>query len=139
MNRRLTAVSQYAGRAGRAGRAATDAIAERLRRTGYVSPGDRGLAGEGDRLLLDPVEAGLAKASMRGEGYGRIAAYVRLEGPSIAQDGIESCLRALQARHPYLRRAIARTPLGLALVPHDGPIPTVEHQLAEDMCVEDLW
>lgn len=133
---RLIPVTQYAGRVSRA---AADAIDGRLRRNGYVRPAERRLAGEGDRLLLDPVEAGLAKASMRGDGYGRIAAYVQLEGPAVAQEGIEACFRALQARHPYLRRAVARTPRGLALVPEDGPLPTVEHELAEDMCVEDLW
>lgn len=125
--------------ASRAADAAANAVGERLRRRGYVTPAERALARETDRILLDPVEAGFVKASMHGQGYGRIAAHVRLEGPIVTQAALQSCLRALQARHPYLRRAVAKTPLGLALVPHDGPIPLVEHAFDGDLNVEELW
>jgi hypothetical protein len=94
---------------------------------------------EQDLLLLDSMEAGLAKASMRGEGYARIAAYLGLEGPAVEREGMEACLAALQARHPYLRRTVVRTPLGLALRPLLGPLPIVEHELSSPLQIETLW
>ncbi len=136
---KLAVISSAKDYASRAKQAVAGAARGRLLRGGYATPSQRGEAMERDFLLLDSMEAGLAKASMRGEGYARIAAYVGLEGPAIEREAMEACLSALQARHPYLRRTVVRTPLGLALEPLRGPLPIVEHELSSSLQPETLW
>ena len=125
--------------ASRAKRAVAGNARVRLLRRGYATPSQRGRAMERDYLLLDSMEAGLARASMRGEGYVRIAAYLGLVGPGVEHEALKACLSTLQARHPYLRRTLVRTPLGLALKPLGGPLPIVEHELSSELQVDTLW
>ena len=118
---------------------AADSIGRRLRPRNYVGPAQREQAMESDVLLLDLMEAGLANASMLGAGYGRIAMHVTVEGPEVKQEAVQACLALMQQRHPYLRRAVERTPLGLAFVPFDGPIPFFFREFREGGSFEDLW
>lgn len=120
-------------------RAVTELMPTRAGNAGYVSPDRRAGAGEGDALRLDAMETGFAKTAMLGGGFGRIATYMRLDGPAVQPQALAACLSALQARHPYLRRCIERTRRGLAFAPMEMPIPVLQHEARGDLDIDQLW
>lgn len=86
---------------------------------GYAAPSARAQASEDQFLLLDSMEAGLARASMSMAGCGRLGALIRVEGPEIDQESLVAAVATLRQRHALLRRTLKRTRLGLALAPCD--------------------
>lgn len=113
-----------------------DAAASRL---GYVPPRRREGAREEHLLLLDSMEAGLARASMTMQGYGRIAALARIEGPELDEASLERALVSLRRRHRLLRRSVRRTLLGLALAPCRTLSPVSVRTTDDDEGWRTLW
>lgn len=113
-----------------------DAAASRL---GFVSPRLRESAREEHLLLLDSMESGLARASMSMQGYGRIAALARIEGPELDEESLARALVALRRRHRLLRRSVRRTFLGLALGPCRKLSPVSVRTTDDDEGWRSLW
>lgn len=115
------------------------AFDEAAMRLGYASPRSRACAKEEQLLLLDSLEAGLARSSMSMAGNGRLAALIRVEGPEIQQEALVAAVATLRDRHPLLRRAIVRTRFGLALAPCDAASTVVVTSTDDDEGWRDAW
>lgn len=53
--------------------------------------------------MLGPAENALVQASMKHQGYMKVGEVLHLQGPHISLEALQSAVRRLQCRHPFLR------------------------------------
>lgn len=62
---------------------------------------------------LGPAENALMQASMKHQGYMKVGEVLHLQGPHISLETLQSAVRCLQCRHPFLRSRLQNNPAKL--------------------------
>lgn len=60
--------------------------------------------------IFGSAENALIKTSLQCQGYMRVGEVLHLQGPCISLDRLQSAIRCLQCRHPFLRSRLQINP-----------------------------